>query len=203
MQMIRAQVFIALVGLLGGCGKYGPPVPPEALAPSAVSGLAVSGSAEGVTLAWVAPELNQRKRELDSIDGYTVLRRDADADGNGTAEGDRGDRRFTELVTVPDTHLEVQRELREKARAEGTPTSRVKVDPALKRFTFIDRTPTAGAAYIYKVVPFNQGGVTGGVRDEYRVVFNGANSEVSRLMPGGLAALGEVDPFGSDEEDAE
>ena len=198
MRSVGVQVLIGLACLIGGCGKYGPPFPPEALAPSAVGDLMVSGSPAGVTLAWSAPEQNQRKRELQSIDGYTIMRRDAATDRAN--DGAFNVPAYSEIGTILDTHLAVQDELREKARAEGKPASRIKVDPALKRFSFVDPTPVQGTTYMYKVVPFNQGGVAGGVRDEYRVVFNGANSVVTRIVPGGLGALGDVDPFDVDDE---
>lgn len=189
---LRAGFCLALVG----CGKYGPPVPPESLAPAAVRELVITPATEGVTLQWTAPTQNQRRRELEDIDGYRIVRRTVAGPGSVAATD-------STLATIADTHLDVQADLRRQAAAEGRPTRRIKADPALSVFSYIDRTVTPGETYLYRVIPFNQGGVDGATGTEIRVAFNGAGSVVERLTPGGLAALGEPDPFDAEDSESE
>lgn len=172
-------LFLAIVWV-AGCGKFGPPVPPEALAPSMVQQLEAAASTEGVRLAWRAPESDRRGKALKSLEGYRIYRRIL----NSAAEqpGENADAAQQELIaTISDVHLEELERLREEARQSGKPARRVKVDPKFTTFIFADSAVQVGQVYTYSVVPFNQDGREGQPSRPVKVAFNGATSTVSEL----------------------
>ena len=172
MKRVRIAAVTALGLALVGCGKYGPPIPPEALSPAAVSELKASAAADSITLVWEAPERDRRKKELRSIEGYRVVRTVVSADGTGKPP--------VEVAFVEDTHIRVRDDLRARAEAEGRSARRVKADSTLSNFSVVDSAVESGTAYIYRVVPVNQGGVEGDVRHQIRVAFNGVDSRISK-----------------------
>lgn len=157
---------------LSACGKFGRPVPPEALSPAAVEELNISADAASVALSWKAPRKDIRSKELRSIEGYEVLR--ATVGGPAPAQFDR--RAFVE-----DIHLRERDRLQAEARAAGMPVRRVKVDPSLTAFRFTDTEVTLGSRYIYRVVPVNQGGTEGAVGESLALTFNGTTSQITRI----------------------
>jgi len=176
--VLRRFCLLGLVALnLGGCGKYGPPVPPEALSPAAVSELAASADATSVSLSWKAPKSDLRSKELRSLDGYSVVR--------ATIEGNEPPR-FAPLEFIEDKHILERDRLREEARASGKTARRVDVPAALTAFTFVDKTVVAGGRYLYRIIPVNQGGVLGAARESIQVTFNGVTSEITRLASADL-----------------
>ena len=69
--------FVALIFcFLVGCGRYAPPLAPEALAPHAVEDLQTTAKSEGVYFAWTASRHDVRGRDLKSIDGYRIYRKE-------------------------------------------------------------------------------------------------------------------------------
>lgn len=169
---------LLILGLLtvNGCGKYGPPVPPEALSPRPVQALTVSASAQGVKFTWSAPDSDQRGEELKSLDGYNVYRSEIDP---LAAPADRNLADYQLIGTINDTHLAILQSLREQAIASGKPTRKIKVDSALKNFEFLDNKVGAKKVYLYKVVPFNQGSVEGQFNQFVKVLYNAEGSEIT------------------------
>ncbi|MCB0311031.1 MAG: hypothetical protein KDD42_07340 [Bdellovibrionales bacterium] len=172
MRNVKGNVLFFCVLFLSGCGKYGPPMPPETLAPRPVKALEAEANLEGVKISWRAPEADLRGRELKSMDGYKVERKVVDT------EASEEQPEFEELTLIADQHV-IQREiLREQARAENKPTHRVKVEDALKQFSYLDGQVENGKTYIYRIVPINQGDVEGRYTQLVKVLFNGESSEV-------------------------
>lgn len=172
---------ILLIGALlmfteTGCGKYGPPLAPELFSPQAVLNLQATTSINSVSFTWEAPKLDRRGDRLREIEGYSIWR----SQSSGQPVAQRSD--FEELALVPDTHLEVYRELVEEARREKKAARKVKLDPELERFEFTDENVQPGYTYWYRIIPINQNGVKGQVKDVIKVQFLGQISTIS-LIP--------------------
>jgi len=68
--MIRAAALVALVLVLAGCGRTGPPVPPEQVAPQPPGDLHALVVDEAIEVGWSIPSRradNKRLRELSTI----------------------------------------------------------------------------------------------------------------------------------------
>lgn len=168
---------LLLFALLAACGKYGPPLPPESFSPRAVKQLQVTADTGGVRFKWESPDADLRGAELRNMDGYYVMRKALEHSEDATD----ADVPFEEIGRVSDTHVLEREKKRDGARAAGRPARRIDSDAALKKFEYTDSSAAAGKAYLYKVVPHNQGGVEGRVAQLVRVVFKGAASQISYI----------------------
>lgn len=67
-------IILALSVAANGCGRKGPPKPPEDFAPSPVLNLNVDGSVNGIKLSWEAPPTDPDKDEEDlkALSGFIV-----------------------------------------------------------------------------------------------------------------------------------
>ncbi len=167
-------------GVAAGCGRYRPPLPPEALAPQAVESLQVTGTTGGVRLTWAAPEKDRRGKELQEIEGYSIQRKEIKRRGDETDPSVD----FDDIGFVKDTHVEVREQMRAKAREEGKIGRTVKPPEELTLFSFSDTTAATGSTYVYQVVPENQGGVEGRILEVAKVVFKGDRSDII-IVPAG------------------
>ncbi len=172
-QAFRAVTLVAAVAV-AGCGKYLPAVPPEMVAPKQVQELEVFTTPGQVVFKWHAPSEDRRGRELKAIDGYTVQRKEIAARGDETNPNIE----FVDLGFVKDTHIQVRDRLRKEAREQGKIGRTVKAPAELTQFSFTDYKPENGKTYLYQVVPQNQGGVDGVVKQVVKVVFKGEASNV-------------------------
>ena len=179
MNLSVAKILLLLGGVLfvSSCGKMGPPVAPEMLAPEQVQALKVSGSQEGVTFSWESPKADQRGQALKTIDGYRIYRKHIQRSSDVTDESIA----FDVVTEVKDTHLiELEKE-RENFRALGRPAHRAKVDKAFTLFNYTDRAVNAGNTYLYKVVPTNHGGVESSSFQLVKVLWRGDSSEIKNI----------------------
>lgn len=177
MQMRRVLVLVMVILGGVGCGKYGPPVSPEARAPKSAPELTATPLADRVSFSWKGSEVDRSGRELAMMDGYHVYQKEL---GPGApADYQKG---FTLLGTVQDTHIAALQKMRDEARAKGQLTRRVTVDAKLKEFSFATPPLKPGQVYLFKVVPFNQGGVEGETRQLVRVAFQGAQSVMNYIQ---------------------
>jgi hypothetical protein len=173
----QALLTAILLIALAACGKFAPVYPPESFAPASVRELGVRADQAGVHFNWEAPDQSQRGKDLKSIEGYYVLRKQllGDADLLDTEV------EFEVIATIDDRHLLERDALRKTAREEGRISRTLDVDPALKKFSYSDSTVKPGSTYAYRIVPFNQGGVRGRVGQTVRVLFRGDSSELSGI----------------------
>jgi len=169
-KFFNSLLILPLILILIGCGKYGPPLPPEVFAPASVDSLAAVATDSGVIISWFSPRVDRRGRELRSIKGYRVFRVEESVDETEPPD-------FTELAFLPDTHIEVREQLREEARERGEIVRRVRVDSELTTFEFFDSEVMAGHSYTYKVVPVGRG-IEGDVNRQVQVLFRGETSEI-------------------------
>lgn len=177
-RVLVSGVFLSLVSSgTVGCGRYLPPIAPELVAPQAVDQVVITPSAEGISFAWVAPDEDRRGKELLSMEGYRVRRKELERRGDETDP----DIPFRAVGFVPDTHIQVREKMREEARAQGKVGRRVKVPEELKKFSFLDSTPEIGKTYLYKIVPENQGATEGVAGQWFKVTFKGVESIVTIL----------------------
>jgi predicted small lipoprotein YifL len=202
----RLSIAVALL-TFAGCGRLGPPLPPEVFSPQAVQQLEATASAEGVTINWEAPELDRRNRDLESIDGYQVNRIEiAQASSLGIIElsepDSDDDDDDAELDFIEDTHLLELEKLQKEARAAGKSARKVSVDPTTKQFRFVDSSVLPGKFYRYEIVPVNQGGVEGVVDQKIEVQFRGELSQprVMKISGADVAAPDNENEFSLDED---
>ncbi|NLF24630.1 MAG: hypothetical protein GX589_03115 [Deltaproteobacteria bacterium] len=174
MRAVFACIF--LVTFLG-CGRYGPPLPPEEFSPRAVQDLKVVPGLQGVDFAWSAPSSDRRGKELKEIEGYRVYRKEIVKRSDILDDSVS----FELLTSIPDSHLEVLEDLRIEARKQGQIGRKVTLDDHLLDFKYSDQTVVPGVTYLYKIVPYNQGGVEGEFLGYVKIVFRGESSEVSFL----------------------
>ena len=131
MSILKVCTLFVLLSLTA-CGKYGPPLPPERLAPKPVQQLVVKGGAEGVKISWDAPERDIRGKALQSLDGFRVYRAQF-APGFTTKIDD-----FTLLSTLEDRSVSGLLKKQEEAKAQGKSLRRVSIDAALKHYEYLD-----------------------------------------------------------------
>ena len=174
---VRIVVFsiIACI-LLSGCGRYAPPLPPEAFSPKAVEDLQVNAALGEISFQWRSPEEDRRGKELKFIDGYEIRRAEI---LTWEAFVDDPEESSVKVGFVPDTHIAERERLRDEAVKAGKSTRRVKVGEDLKQFRFGDRDLTPGAEYVYMIVPMNQDDVEGEIRQYVRVLYRGDSSQVT------------------------
>ncbi len=178
--IIWTLLLAAVLFPLSGCGRLGPPLPPQAFAPAPVEDLVVIAETEGVQFQWSAPEDDRQGEQLEELSGYAVLRAEPEdmaqflSDPTGAAETIGG---------VFDRQRNLLTYKRERAIEEGRPSRREEVPEALKRFQFFDETPKADTRYIYMVAGVNQGGVLGAMEQFVRVDFRGENSDIEIFTP--------------------
>jgi hypothetical protein len=173
--------------IFAGCGRYGPPLPPEKLSPREVSSLVVTPTERTLELSWRAPERDQRGKELKQIDGYRIYRKEivksSDITDNTIDE--------TLIADIRDSHIIERERLRKEARAEGKPGRKLDAPDEMKVFKYTETPPELGRSYLYTVIPYNQGDIEGEVRLQYVVTWKGTQSSLQAIateVDGGEAA---------------
>lgn len=179
MKLALKSIILSLVLVAAplGCGRYRAPVPPEMVAPKPVDALTVTATEAGVVFAWKAPDEDQRGKELKSIEGYSIERKIIAEKGDET----NSKVRFEAIGFVKDSHVEVRESLRAAARKEGKIGRTIESPEEHTKFTFVDSKTERDKTYMYQIVPQNQGGTDGGVREYARVTFKGASSDVAMV----------------------
>ena len=167
---------------LSACGRYGPPLLPEDLAPQAINNLSVSAETGGVRFAWQSPRNDRRGKELKSLGGYRLYRKELAAlDANQRGDEVHPDSpEFEMVVTIQDTHVAELAERREQARAAGLPSRKLKPVKELMEFEYLDTAVDPGKIYVYKLVPYNT--AEGGIGNLVRVVFQGTASLITEVQ---------------------
>jgi hypothetical protein len=172
-----------------GCGRYQAPEPPEYFAPRGVQDFAVKTSVEGVTISWQSPHEDQRGRELTSLDGYRLLRK------NIARPADIFDAsiEYEELAFLEDLSVFERERLRDQAKADGRISRRIQAPLEKEKFHYLDSTVLPGNSYVYKLIPINQGRTEGRAAPLVRVAFRGEQSQVRMVTSHTLEDL-EADP---------
>lgn len=165
------------LSLLAGCGKYGPPLPPEAVSPTTVAELAASAARDSVSLSWRSPSDDRRGKTLSDIEGYRVYRKTIIKRGDIYDDSVQ----YALLSEIKDDHLKNLKIRKDEAEARGEPTRRIKSDPKETEFSFTDSSVKAGESYIYKIAPVNHGGVEGRSAKLIRADFSGEKPESSLI----------------------
>lgn len=174
LRLLSSAVLLALV-VLSGCGRFAPPIPPEKVAPQAVGDLTATATEKGVLLKWTTPESDRRDKPLRFIDGFSVFRKDIRINKDVTND----EIPFELLSEIQDKAIEDRERRREEAKNIGAISRRVKLDPTLSAHEYLDETLEMNKTYLYKVVPTNQGGVEGEVRQFVSITFRGLASDIA------------------------
>jgi predicted small lipoprotein YifL len=74
-RFLPALALAASVLLLGGCGKKGALVPPEALVPAPIASLAVTQKGGEFQVSWTGPGKQEGGGKLQDLDGFLLFRR--------------------------------------------------------------------------------------------------------------------------------
>jgi hypothetical protein len=188
-QILRGAIACVLgAGIIVGCGRYLPPIPPEDLAPSAVMDLVVTPKDKAVEFAWISSDTDVRGKELKSSEGFSIERKEL------VNRGDETDPtiEFEQIGYLKDEHVALRESLRTEARAAGKVGRNVKAPKESIAFKFVDSTPVQGKTYLYQIVPLNQDGVEGQVAELVKMVFQGSISTVVRQVPGTMGLLPEL-----------
>jgi hypothetical protein len=167
--MIRLFAIIYILGfMLTACGRYGNPVPPSALAPTAPSKVKASVSSEGALVSWNLPELDRRGKRLKEIETIQVYRRKMPS-VVGELAGTESAEPWKLLKEV-----EVKNFVSEKDNSTN-PLGPVAKQSKVGSLTgsVLDSDIESGASYQYYVVATNQGGVSGIPSDIIQVNLRG------------------------------
>lgn len=173
---MKSHIFIAICLTLfsTGCGHYVAPVPPEMLAPAPVNNFTVAPMADGVLFAFTSSKKDARGKQLKSIEGYNLYRREF-IEGETDVTKTIG---YSKIATIKDQHLVEVAKLQEQALAEGKNPNRVKAPAKFTSFTFKDTGLQLGKAYAYRLVGVNQNGVEAEVDRLVKVDFKGDDSHI-------------------------
>lgn len=158
-----------------GCGRFGPPKPPELFGAKKVSDLEAKAAPDRLTLSWRSPDRDIRDKELKSLEGYRILR----ANEKDFRKREKLADYLEEIGYIEDSAVEEREEAREIAReTPGTISRRIKIPEERRHFSFDDTSVQQGETYLYRIVAMNQGGVKGDPSDIVKVFFKGEASEV-------------------------
>ena len=127
--------------------------------------------------ALTAPDEDRRGKELTSIDGYAIQRKVIAQKGDETNPRVR----FETIGFVRDQHVVMRESLRKEARAQGKIGRTIESPEEFTKFTFVDTTAKPSTTYMYQVVPRNQGGTDGAVKEVARVTFKGSASDIAMV----------------------
>lgn len=173
----RLYSLFGIVVLCVGCGRYAPPISPEFVAPSPVENLEVTADEQSVSFAWTASDRDQRGKELTDSGLFRIERAILDEDQSVVDIQDD----FVVIGMLDDKHVEIRDALRSAARREGKIGRRIEAPSESMSFLYRDAPLDQDTVYVYQIVPVNQGGVRGGVREYIRVLFKGVDSMVTRV----------------------
>lgn len=171
-----ASIFAVL--MLSGCGRMKPPLPPEVFAPVAPKEVQVQAGLRGITFEWESPRKDRQGDELDSLDGYAILRRSVEEASIADSSGNKTEELFEQIGFVADESIDVRDSLRDEERAAGKSARRVDAPKEKLQHNFIDTRVEPGKRYQYLVVAVNQGGVAGKIDQSFQLTFRGESSEI-------------------------
>lgn len=119
-----------------GCGKKGPPLPPDSLVPEVATGLTASGRPGGLLISWILPDKNNDGTDLVDLSGFKLYKRVED-------------KRCPDCPSFFPEYAEIDLEMRTGYLLRG------------KTVFFMDNKVEDGEKYFYKVAPFNKSGYFG------------------------------------------
>jgi len=162
-----------------GCGKKGPPLPPDTLVPEAVAGLYAEGRPGGLLISWFLPEENSDGSGLVDLAGFKLYKR-------------KDNEKCPDCPSYFPEYFEIDLELREGYYLKG------------KSFYFMDGLVDDGGSYSYKVAPFNKSGYFGDFSDVLDAEFRSPPKAPAGLeaSPGDMTVRLRWPPFPLRYEDA-
>lgn len=156
--MKRLLILMLLICFGFGCGKKGPPKPPENFAPAVVMFFSADGVVDGVNLSWQEPESKANGEDLDDLVGFVVMKRAHLKDGKS---------RYRKLAEIP---------------AKKPADSNKQTDETVKlSYRVLDREVEPGKRYEYYVTAYNEDSVEGVWSPVLRVTFVGESSIVENV----------------------
>lgn len=157
--LFQGTCLTLLLFVLPGCGRKGPPKPPEDFAPKPVVSPTIAGTVDGIVISWTAPEPEEESDEEEPnppLEHFSLQK--------GLVEvGERV--RLEEVAVVP---------LRASSAAPVDPAKAA----AEKLYSYTDSEVEPGKTYQYQVLPVNVDGVEGEATVNMRATFLGENSRI-------------------------
>jgi hypothetical protein len=169
-------LMVILCGFLG-CGKMGPPFPPERLNPEPVKFVSAVSDESGVLLSWLAPRNDELGRPLKVLNLYRVYRRLAALTSTDTDRIELGDD-FKLIGEVKDVTMQRFADAQALALSQGKPLRRVTLSDEDRLVVYKDSSVKLGGVYIYYIVPVNQTRFEGRYLEFIKVIFTGNNSSI-------------------------
>jgi len=123
-------LYLCLLAVFGGCGRKNPVLPPELVAPQAITNLSARSAAKGIRLSWSRPVKYVGGSQMEDLAGFVVLRTIQET----TAQSDTF--KQVALVTVED---------RDRFRRA-------------KKFSHLDNEVDSNVQYRYQVLAFTLDG---------------------------------------------
>jgi len=169
---------VAFLGFVG-CGKMGPPFPPERLNPEPVKFVSATADESGVSLTWLAPRNDELGRPLKVLNVYRVYRRLAaltPTDGAEKSLSDELSDDFKLVGEVKDVTMQRFTEAQALALSQGKPLKRVTLSDEDRFVVYKDSSVKLGGVYVYYIVPVNQTRFEGRYLEFIKVIFTGSNN---------------------------
>lgn len=172
---MKVKLLVFLI-FLSSCGLYKSPIAPEYFAPKEIIDFKVSQVEEEVMFTWFSPELDNRKEKLRYMDGYLVLRK-----GPSEKLKELDKESFEDVLFIKDTHLIVERELKDKAILEGKLSRKIRADDELRSFSYSASDLIDSMYYYFQIIPINQGSIRGGSSDLVQIKYDKEKSRISMI----------------------
>ncbi len=134
--MQRVLLIAMMVFVLTGCGRKGPLVPPEAMAPAPIADLRVEQQGESFVISWTQPGREEGGVPLKNLAGFRVFRREVLPPGEDCEECPTA---YKLIRTVDPEYLQ------DVVRVGNS-------------YTFVDTGLETGKSYQYKIVAFKADG---------------------------------------------
>jgi predicted small lipoprotein YifL len=135
--MKKLCCILGIIGVLAGCGRKGPLMSPESLAPAAITDLRVEQKGAQFQVSWSRPFGEEGGRSLKDLAGFQLFKREVLPPGEDCEE----------CPTAYRLAQSVDLEYLQGVAVAGT------------RYLFSDGDLAEGTTYRYKVLSLNKGGV--------------------------------------------
>ncbi len=177
-----------IISTVMSCGRYGPPLPPEAYTPATVDNFLASPSPDGIVLTWNTPDKDRQGEDLEELTHYDILRSNTEDLLNFLKDPIVN----SEVVgRVYSKNYELLLKRKSEARAKKEPSRMLENPDSFSKFSFADNSLSAdatnlGKTFIYSVVPYGREGLPGEVLWFTKITYDGDKSIVEMLSQNAL-----------------
>lgn len=145
----------AMLMLLGGCAKKGPPVPWDSIVPKRIVDLEATPREGHLLLEWTSPKENTDKSVLIDLAGFQILR------SEGTLIGEECKGCGEKAKVVHEMKLDIKEEDKRDSKEKDKKGSKEEVKIKRQRMALLIEDQEARKVYVYQVVSINRRGYFG------------------------------------------